>query len=87
MTADLTASAERLAANARPRDELLAELTAKPAKRWVVIRQSHIGGEVVDTVESRHRFGWVAEIVARRQTSRSASSKHGAYFDARRADS
>lgn len=88
MTADLTASAERaLADNARPRDELTADLTAaKPGKRWVVVRQCHLGGEVVDTVESYHRFGWVAELVARRRTNLDAG-RHGAYFDARRADS
>jgi hypothetical protein len=79
MTADLTASAERaLAANARPRDELIAALGGKPTKPWVVVRQHHIGGEVVDTVECEHRSEWAAEWCARRQTKRGAS-KHGAY--------
>lgn len=87
MTADLTASAERaLAANARPRDELLAELAGKPALPWQVVRQHHVGGEVVETVHSRHRFEWAAEWYARRLTRRDAA-RHGAYFDARRTDS
>jgi hypothetical protein len=85
VTADLTASAERaLADNARPRDELIAEIA--PAKPWVVVRQSHLGGEIVETVESHHRFEWVAELAARRKTNRDAG-RHGAYFNAKRADS
>jgi hypothetical protein len=40
MTADLTAAADKLADNSRPRDELLAELTGDTNPRgWLVVHQ------------------------------------------------
>jgi hypothetical protein len=86
VTADLTASAERALTAGPEREQLAAAPDAvKPTLPWVVVRQSHIGGEVVDTVESHHRWEWLAEWSARRKTNRDAG-RHGAYFNARRAE-
>ncbi|MEU7904152.1 hypothetical protein [Actinoplanes sp. NPDC049118] len=63
--------AATLAELAKDREQLLAELRAaapgaKPGKpRWQVFRQSSRGTEYP---VCKHRFGWVAERCARRQT-------------------
>lgn len=84
MTADLTPSAAQLAANARPREELLAELAAAnpfPGRYRVVRQFTHLPELTVCS----HRFEWAAEWCARRRTRRHAGET-GGHFNTRRAD-
>lgn len=86
MTADLSASAAKLAAAARPREELLAALAAEPKPftgRWRVVRQfTHLP----DVICCSHRFELTAELCARWRTRRQPADL-GIHYDARRADS
>lgn len=84
--------AEILADSARERDALQAQLAAaksaksavKPVK-YQVVRQSHHGGEVVESDACRHRFGWVAQLCAHRR-ERQHAQETGIHYTVRRAD-
>lgn len=85
MTADLTASAARALAAGPPCDELLAELAAArpfPGRFRVVRQFTHLP----ELVLCSHRFEWVADLCAYRQTARHAAAT-GVHFTVRRAES
>ena len=86
MTADLRAAADKLAENARPREELLAELAAaKPFPHpWRVVRQfTHLDTELV---VCSHRFEVGADLCARMRATRHRSET-GGHYTVRRAES
>lgn len=85
MSADLRAAAEKLAEQARPREELLAELAAaKPFPHpWRVVRQfTHLPEIVVCS----HRLEVGADICARLRATRHRTET-GGHYTVRRAES
>lgn len=85
-SADRPSLDEQMRQEARDREELRKLLKGAEPKssRWLVVRQIHTGGEVVEHQVSRHRFERLAYWRAYRLT-RSHPNETGCHYTVRRA--
>jgi hypothetical protein len=85
MTADLTAAAKRLAENARPRDELLAELAAAKPFPWLVV--GHLPNLDAERIICSHRFEVGAIWCRRRWENKQRTQVGRTHYTVRKAES